>query len=329
MAIDALDRKILAIIDKDARLAESEIARRTGTSKQVVRYRLSRMQNQGVIENYYTMLDVGRLGFDSYYLFVQLTGLNSTSERELYAQIESLPCVAWLITGVGRWDAVILVCARNISQFNAILTRVKEILGPHLHELTFTTLIQAEHISYKFLNPLPAQSLKTTPKHASVTLDKTDTALLRLIRQSARVPLTEVATKMSCPFHTVHYRLKQLIKQNLIQGFRPKLNVQKLGMQWHLLLISFHAVPASRLSAFLEYCKTNKNVYYLTNTVGKYNVLLDVHVEATQEFREFLFGLKDLFGDVILLYESLVVFEERLITYVPEIVLEEGMYKPG
>jgi hypothetical protein len=31
--------------------------------------------------------------------------------------------------------------------------------------------------------------------------------------------------------------------------------------------------------------------------------------------------MKDAFGDVVLLYESVLVFEELLITYVPEIVL--------
>ncbi len=105
MKLDALDSKILAVLDQDARLAESVIGKKVRASKQVVGYRLKKLQREGVISNYYTMLDVGKLGFDSYYVFVQLTGLNSEEENALYSTILKLPHIAWLVTGVGRWDA--------------------------------------------------------------------------------------------------------------------------------------------------------------------------------------------------------------------------------
>jgi len=116
--------------------------------------------------------------------------------------------------------------------------------------------------------------------------------------------------------------MKQLKKTKMIQGFRPKINIHKLGMQWHLLLIQFNSVPEERIDKFMEYCKNNKNVYYATNTVGKYNLMLDIHVKDTEEFRNFLFDIKNSYEDVIFLYESLVVFEEQILTYIPKIILE-------
>ena len=115
MDIDKLDSKILAVLDEDARLPEAAIGKTVGTSKQVVRYRLNRFKEREIIDNYYTMLDVGKLGFDSYYIFVQLTGLNLNEENEIYKKILKLPHIAWLITGVGRWDAVLLFCSKTIS----------------------------------------------------------------------------------------------------------------------------------------------------------------------------------------------------------------------
>lgn len=326
MSMDALDSKILAVLDQNARLPESVIGKKVGASKQVVKYRLKRFKDNGIVENYYTMLDVGKLGFDSYYMFVQLTGLNSKQENDLYQNIIQLPYVAWLVTGVGRWDAVILLCAKTILQFNVELSELKSLFGKHLHEYTFTTLIQAEHISYKFLKSQSKNSLKTTPKGKATVLDETDKNILKILNQSARMPVTDIAGAVNYPLHTVHYRLKQLQKENIIQGFRPKINIQKLGLQWHLLLISFNSVPEERIKKFLAYCKTHKNVYYVTNSVGKYNVMLDVHVKSTEEFRNFLFDIKNAFQDVILLYESLLIFEELLITYVPSVVIAEMSY---
>jgi DNA-binding Lrp family transcriptional regulator len=268
------------------------------------------------------MLDIGKLGFDSYYIFIQLTGLNSKQEKETYQSILKLPYVAWLVTGVGRWDAVILICARAINEFNLGLDNLKNLLGSHLHEFTFTTLIQAEHISYKFLRQ-ESESLKTTPRSQKLFLDEKDLKILATLNQSARMPITELAEKTGFSVTVAHYRLKQMKKQKIIQGFRPKINVQKMGLQWQLLLIAFNPAPKERIRIFMEYCRQHKNVYYITNTVGRYNIMLDVHVKSTEEFREFLFDLKNNFQDLILLYESVLVFEELIITYIPSIICNE------
>lgn len=322
MTLDALDKKILGVLDENARLSEAAIGKKVGTSKQVIRYRLNRFKEKGIIETYYTMLDVGKLGFDSYYVFVQLKGLNSEQENKIYQIVLNLPYTAWLVTGVGRWDAVILFCAQTIANFNEQLEELKRLLGSHLHEYIFTTLIQAEHISYKFIRPDVKEYLKTTPRSKIYSFDKIDKKILRVLNQSGRMPVTEIAKSTNYPLHTVHHRLKKLKKEKIIQGFRPKINVHKLGMQWHLLLIKFNPVSEERAKSFIAYCKRHDHVYYVTNTVGIYNVMLDIHVRDTEEFRDFLFDIKNSYGDVILLYESVVVFEELILTYIPPVVLD-------
>ena len=324
MDIDKLDSRILAVLNEDARLPEAAIGKKVGTSKQVVRYRLNRFKERKIIDNYYyTMLDVGKLGFDSYYVFVQLTGLNSEEENKIYQKILKLPQIAWLVTGVGRWDAVLLFCAKTIVDFNEQLENLKMLLGSHLHEYTFTTLIQAEHIGYKFLRPSPIESLKTIPKGKIYSLDKTDKKILQIINQNARMAITEISEQTKLPLHTVHNRIKKLKKEKIIQGFRPKVNIHKLGMQWHLLLIKFNSVSKEKIKSFIEYCKKHERVYYATNTVGIYDLMLDVHVEDTEKFRKFLFDIKNSYGDVILLYESILIFEELALTYVPLVILND------
>ncbi len=323
MELDALDNKILASLDEDARMSESAIAKSVGTSKQVVKYRLKRLGERGIVANYYALLDVGQLGFDSYYIFVQLTGLTSEEEAKLYRTIQNLPELAWLATGVGRWDAVILFCAPSIGAFHSQLSDLKKLFGKHLRELLFTTLVQAHHISYKFLSGKYDVSMKTTPKEKIYSLDTDDKKILGAINHDARLPVTELAKETNLPLHVVHYRLKQLQKKNLIQGFRPKINVQDIGIEWHLLLLKFNSTSLEKLTAFTEYCKQNNFIYYVTNTVGEYDMMLDVHVRNTKEFRSFLFDLKNEFADLILLYESILIFEELLINYIPPIVLKD------
>lgn len=320
MVLDRLDYAILAELDRNARLAESRIAKAVGSSKQVVQYRFKKLLAQKYISYFYTMIDVGQLGFDSYYIFIQCTGLTSQKEKELYKQVQNSPYVSWLVTGVGRWDAVVLICAQGISLFNEYLEDLQKRFGSHLHAYSYVNLVQAEHISYKFARKELTRSLKTKSSSRSQFLDDKEKEVLQILNHDARLPVTELATKTNLPVHVARYKLQQLQKKNIIQGFRPKLNVGKLGYQWHLLLIQFQIVNEQRKKEFLAYCASESHIYYISNTVGRYNLMMDIHVRTTEEFRDVLFDLKNRFSDLIKLYESLVVFEELLITYLPEIV---------
>lgn len=322
MKLDLIDSKILAELDTNARSSESSIAKAIGTSKQVVKYRINRLLSNNIIENFYTMIDVGQLGFDSYYIFLQFTGLDSQKEEQIISRLSNLKHCTWLITGIGRWDCVVLSVAKNIAEFNTYLEEIQDIVGKHLHEHKFVTLIKAEHISYKFIQPNPTSELITTRSEQTFKLEEDEKKILSIINTNARLPVVEIAKETKLATHNAHYKLKQLQKKCIIQGFRPKINVQKLGLSWYLLLIQFGNCEVKRKREFLEFCKLHKNIYYVSNTVGEYNVLIDIHVNTTEEFRDLLFDLKNNFSDLIKLYESIVVFEEKIITYIPKVILE-------
>lgn len=67
----------------------------------------------------------------------------------------------------------------------------------------------------------------------------------------------------------------------------------------------------------MEYCRQHPLAYYVTHVVGTYNFMVDVHVSNALEYRDFLLELKEKFPDVIRSYDSVLVFEERKISYVP------------
>ena len=94
-----------------------------------------------------------------------------------------------------------------------------------------------------------------------------------------------------------------------------------LGYQWHLLLIQIRNITESRKKEFIHFCKQYKKIYYVTNTVGLYNLMLDIHVNSVEEFKEVLLELKSRFSDVIRLYESMIIFEEYKISYFPKEML--------
>ena len=60
--IDEMDRRILSLLQQDARLANAEIARRVGMAPSATLERLRKLEERGVIEGYEVRLDPRKLG---------------------------------------------------------------------------------------------------------------------------------------------------------------------------------------------------------------------------------------------------------------------------
>jgi len=319
--IDEKDRKILVELDNNARQADSEIAKKVGLSKQVANYRIQKLMEKGIIANFYTIINAGLLGLNSYYVFLQLEKINKEKEKELLKKLCSLDSIGWLVSGTGRWDVILLVYADSISTFDKLLNQITNICGNHLHESTFTTLISSEHISYKFLKGINRDSLKQSEKQKIIELNNIDKKILEVIEQNARASIVEVSEKTKQPLHVVNYHIKSMIKEKIIEGFKPKINIGKLGYQWHLLLIQFQKITETRKKDFIDFCRFHNKIYYVTNTLGPYNIMLDIHVSNTEEFKEVLLELKEKFSDIIKIYESIVIFDEYKISYFPKTLI--------
>ena len=61
-ALDTKDRRILALVQRDAKLPQAEIARRVGLSAAAVNERLRKLENAGVIRRYVAVVDPPSVG---------------------------------------------------------------------------------------------------------------------------------------------------------------------------------------------------------------------------------------------------------------------------
>jgi Lrp/AsnC family leucine-responsive transcriptional regulator len=61
-ALDSKDRRILSLVQRDAKLPQAEIARRVGLSAAAVNERLRKLENAGVIRRYVAVVDPAAAG---------------------------------------------------------------------------------------------------------------------------------------------------------------------------------------------------------------------------------------------------------------------------
>ena len=122
---DKIDRRILAVLQKDARRAAELIGADVGLSASAVQRRILRMREEGIIVGEVAVVDPKRAGRP----LTMIVDVEVERERpELLASLKQWiaaePCIqeAWYVTGAG--DYVLIVVARDVDDFETLMQRL-------------------------------------------------------------------------------------------------------------------------------------------------------------------------------------------------------------
>lgn len=147
--IDNKDKKILKVMDKDARLSIAEISRKTGIPRDSVLYRLKKMQNSEVIRFFHTALSPAALGYPIY-TFVNFTLQNLTNplEQSFLSYLKTHPNIVYVAKTTGKWDFTINIAAKSLIHFDEIMTEIRMKFSGIIKEYETASIIQEHKYDY-------------------------------------------------------------------------------------------------------------------------------------------------------------------------------------
>lgn len=119
---DAIDKKILSLLEQNARISNAELAERVNLSPTPCLRRLRRLEKSGLIRGYGAILDAKALGLQvSALLFVNLDK-NTKENAELFeAALKSLPEVMECFVVAGRHDYVLRIVTRDLDDYERFI----------------------------------------------------------------------------------------------------------------------------------------------------------------------------------------------------------------
>ena len=74
--LDLKDRKILYHLDFNSRQSFSKLGRKVGLHKDVIGYRLKRLQEKGIIKGFFTVINYPKIGFNYYRFYFSFAKQN-------------------------------------------------------------------------------------------------------------------------------------------------------------------------------------------------------------------------------------------------------------
>ncbi len=127
-ALDAVDRRMLAVLAADGRCSVNELASRVGIGRATAYSRLARLRSEGIIQGFTVRVDHRRLGLEISALL--LVRVEQRRWRDIGPRLRRLPGAEWLAAAAGEFDFALLVRAPDVRHLrDVILEQVMAIEG--------------------------------------------------------------------------------------------------------------------------------------------------------------------------------------------------------
>jgi DNA-binding Lrp family transcriptional regulator len=123
MALDELDRRIVAALVADARATYAEVGAQVGLSAPAVKRRVDRLRASGAITGFSARVDPTALGWTTE-AYVELYCRGRTSPADIAAAVSKHPEIIDACTVTGEADALLHIRAADVRHFERVMERI-------------------------------------------------------------------------------------------------------------------------------------------------------------------------------------------------------------
>lgn len=320
MKIDIKDMKILYELDTNSRQSIPQLSKQVGLHKNTVRYRIKRLEQLGIITNYYTVIDSYKLGYMVLKFYTSYQNATSAVRREIVNYFTQSK-TTWVVSSIeGAFDLDVIFWIKNLNHFYPFWAKTLNIYIKYFKDPTFLFQIQAISFrpSYLINKQKKPQNEKCeiTGRETITPIDKLDRKLLHIVASQARLPLIDIIKKLNITTNVARYRLNKLTKLGIIQGFRANIDISKLG--YRTVKVDLFLDKYGERNKIINYIKHNPYLVCIMTSVGNSHLELELNVENMIQFYHIMQDLIDRFPDVIRNYRYFSILENHKLCWIPE-----------
>ncbi|MBZ9854003.1 Lrp/AsnC family transcriptional regulator [Mesorhizobium sp. CA13] len=125
--MDQLDEQLITLLRHDARRSISDLAMDVGVSRATVRSRMERLEKAGAIIGYTVILRADAV--DQRVRGIMMVEIEGHAADRVIRALGGFSEVSTIHTTNGRWDLVIELGTQTLTEFDAVLRRIRLIPG--------------------------------------------------------------------------------------------------------------------------------------------------------------------------------------------------------
>ena len=132
---DTLDRQILSILSQNARITNTEIARKLHILREVVSYRIKNYHKKNILYGSTIVLNIEQLHIQEYKLLIKTQSLTPTIKNKLLILLKKHPYVSHIFFCIGEWDLEIYIETPSIEINHELIRQLRYQFGDVIRDL--------------------------------------------------------------------------------------------------------------------------------------------------------------------------------------------------
>ena len=315
--LDIKDKKILYELDSNARQSCSQIAKKIGLSTEVVNYRIKKLEDDKIITKYQPIVNLSKLGVFQFKICLSLQHITSKILTQIIATLKQKPEIKWIASCGGNWDIIISAETTSIQEIDKIKNETIALFEDYVNEKAIAILVEASTFNRDyFLENNPSRKERIIMEHSKIVkIEDMEFKILKELSKDARKSVVDIATKLNTTARIVTYNIQQLIKKEIILGFKIAIDYEKLAIKFHKVFIYLDNPTQAKVAELTSYLKNQKNIIHHSKVLGNWDFEPEFETISEEEFNQILIKIKDKFSDIIKKTETITIQQEHKFVY--------------
>jgi Lrp/AsnC family transcriptional regulator for asnA, asnC and gidA len=318
--IDVKDRKVLYELDYDSRQPFSKIGKKVGLHKNVVSYRIKRLQNIGVIRYFYTVIDSFKLGYNCFRIYIVYQNVDPEIKQEIIDYFVNNKHTWWVGTFEGNYDLAVVMWVKELYDFHTFWEETLKKYRQFFQKQIFCNYVQLQLFRHSFIldeyEKSDRQKYEITGGGRKLGTDELDFKILKLLAKDARISTIEIANKINSTVDTINTRIKKLTKLDVIQAYRVSIDYSKLGYQFFKVNIDLNNY--NDRERMIGYIRQNPHLTMIDKSIGYHDLELDFWLKNLNQFHRIMDDLTIRFPGVIKNFNYVHNPYKHKMLYIPE-----------
>jgi len=182
--------------------------------------------------------------------------LKSEKLKEIIEVLKKNKSVKWIASCNGNWDMLITLETDSFEKIDVLKSEVLALFSGYINQKAISILVEASTHNRDYLLDRNLRSERIIMnKDKVVKLDETDLEILKYLAENSRKQIIDIAISLGISERIVNYKIKQLVKNKVITGFKIAINYEKLGIKFFKTFIYLDNPSELKIKEIVNYLK--------------------------------------------------------------------------
>ena len=307
--LDNTDKRILFELERDARITDSALAKIVKKSKDSVRYRIKKLEDEKIITGYRTWIDYSKIGYRSSTIYLNLINIPEKKEK-LINDIKNDRRVYWVGVAEGVWNVgVTYFIKSNNDLFNIkseLLSKYKDLIV----DSRITSLASVStHEKIFFVNE-KSSFVKFTEDIENYKLEEIEKKILKELYKDSRINLSEIAFNVKSTIDIVRSRMKKLEKLGIIIRYTIYLDYRKIGYEMYKTFIYLGSYSKEEIDEMLRYAEKSDKIINVVKQIAPWDFEFIIFARSFEEYTTAINDLTKTNPKIFKKFETAIMSED-------------------